>query len=183
MAIGLDDDAAHLAASVLAAHRVACDILRCEALDRVEHLGLLRPHCVGFEARRRFHGGERQQLEQVVRHHVTKRAGGVVKIPARSHACRLGNGDLDVVDVVAVPQRLEQAVGEPQHHQVLHRLLSEVVIDPVDLALVQRAEKLAIECPGREQVRPERLLHDDPPPAVITALARKPASAEISGNG
>ncbi len=55
----------------------------------------------------------------------------------------LGGGDLDVIDVVAVPDRLEQGVGEPQRHQVLDGLLAEVVIDPEDLRLVEAPRAVA----------------------------------------
>ena len=47
----------------------------------------------------------------------------------------LGGRDLHVVDVVAVPDRLEDAVGEPQHQDVLHGLLAEVMVDAIDLML------------------------------------------------
>jgi len=40
-----------------------------------------------------------------------------------------------VVDVVAVPDRLEQPVGEPEGQDVLGRLLAQEVVDPEDLFL------------------------------------------------
>ena len=63
--------------------------------------------------------------------------GAVVVAGARADAEVLGRGDLDVVDVVAVPHRLEHAVGEPERQQVLDRLLAQVVVDAEDLALVE----------------------------------------------
>ena len=39
--------------------------------------------------------------------------------------------------MVAVPDRLEQAVGEPQREDVLRRLLAEEVVDAEDLLLVE----------------------------------------------
>ena len=45
----------------------------------------------------------------------------------------LGHGDLDVVHVAAIPERLEDAVAEPEDEQVADRLLAQVVIDAVDL--------------------------------------------------
>jgi hypothetical protein len=62
--------------------------------------------------------------------------------PARSRrrgfdAHGLGDRDLHVVDELAVPDRLEDAVREPQREHVLHGLLAEVVVDPEDLALVE----------------------------------------------
>jgi hypothetical protein len=68
----------------------------------------------------------------MVLHHVAQRAGRVVVAGAALHAERLGHGDLHVVDMRGVPQRLEQGVGEAQRHQVLHRLLAEIMVDAVD---------------------------------------------------
>ena len=77
------------------------------------------------------------------------------------HAHRLGHGDLDVVDVVAVPNGLEKGVGEAEGEDVLHGLLAQVVVDPVDLALVEKAGKGGVEPLRRSQVLPKRLLNHD----------------------
>ena len=50
---------------------------------------------------------------------------------------RLRDVDLDVLDVVPVPDRFEQPVGEAQGEDVLRRLLAEVVVDPEDLLFVE----------------------------------------------
>jgi len=68
--------------------------------------------------------------------HVEHRPGGVVELGAVVDAERLGHVDLHALDVVAVPHGGERLVGEPQHVQVLRRLLAEEVVDPVDLRLV-----------------------------------------------
>jgi hypothetical protein len=66
--------------------------------------------------------------------------------------------------MVTVPQGLEEAVGEAQNHDVLHSLLAEKMIDPIDLRLVQGLQDPGIELPGRGQVMAEGLLDDDAPP-------------------
>ena len=63
--------------------------------------------------------------------------GLVVVAAALLDADGLGHGDLHVVDVAPIPDGLEDAVGEPERHQVLDGLLPEVVIDPIDLVLGQ----------------------------------------------
>ena len=68
---------------------------------------------------------------------VADRARLLVERGAALDADRLGDGDLDVVDELAVPDRLEDPVREPQREHVLDRLLAEVVVDPEDLALVE----------------------------------------------
>ena len=74
---------------------------------------------------------------------VAQRPGPFVVPGAAADPDVLGGGDLDVIDVVAVPDRLKQRVGEAQRHQVLDRLLAEVVIDPEDLGLLEDLEQLA----------------------------------------
>ncbi|MGY4378946.1 hypothetical protein ACVWZ3_006585 [Bradyrhizobium sp. i1.3.6] len=50
-----------------------------------------------------------------------------------------------MVDMVAIPDRLEHAVGKAQHQDVLHRLLAEIMIDPVDLVLVHDLQEIGIQ--------------------------------------
>ena len=99
---------------------------------------------MGIEFRRRLHRDQRQQLEQMVRHHVAQRAGRVVEAAAMADAELFVDRDLDMVDVIAIPDRLEHAVGEAQHQDVLDGFLAEVMIDPVDLVLVD--ELRAVRC-------------------------------------
>ncbi len=70
----------------------------------------------------------------------------VARAPADAHV--LGRRDLDVVDEVAVPDRLEHAVREPERQHVLDRLLPQVVVDPVDLRLVEHRQHLAVQRPA-----------------------------------
>ena len=63
----------------------------------------------------------------------------LVEVRAALDPDRLGDGDLDVIDELAVPDRLEDAVREAQGEEVLDRLLAEVVVDPEDLALLEVA--------------------------------------------
>ena len=108
-------------------------------MDRVQHLDLLVAHLFGGEAHRRLHRHVAEQLQHVVLDQVAQRAGLVVVAGAGADADVLGGGDLHVVDVVAVPQRLEHAVGEAERHHVLHRLLAQVVVDAEDLGLLEHA--------------------------------------------
>ena len=114
-------------------------------VDRVQHLDLLVAHLFGREADRRLHRDVAEQLEHVVLDQVAQRAGLVVVAGAGADADVLGRGDLHVVDVVAVPQRLEHAVGEAERQHVLDGLLAQVVVDAEDLRLVEDAQHPAVE--------------------------------------
>ena len=153
---------------VLAAHRILEHLRRIERLDGLNDFGLLGADRVGIEGDRRLHRRHRQQLKHVVRHHVAQRAGLLVELAAVLDTDGLRDGDLNVIDLLPVPQRLEQAVGETQRHDVLDRFLAEEMIDPVDLMLLQRFQDLGIERLGRSQIVAERLFDDDPAPLAVT---------------
>ena len=121
---------------------------------------------------------------QMVLHHVAQRAGAFVVRGAALDADGLGGGDLHVIDVAPVPDRLEHAVGEAEHQQVLDGLLAEVVIDAKDLifveVLVRRADSARVAlC----EVGAERLLDDDAAPAAHRGAGDSPASPSCSMTG
>ena len=134
--------AEHEAGGILRAHHVRVDRRRpsigrsdCRTSSFSSRID------VGVERVRRLHRDQRQELQHVVLHHVAQRARLFVVAGARADAFLLGHGDLHVVDVLLVEQRLEDAVGEPEHQDVLDGLLSQVVIDAVDLALVEHLRR------------------------------------------
>ena len=153
---GLLAVAGHLLAFDVAAPVLAADdVLRSRGVQRAEHLHLLVPDRVGREVDRRLHRGQRDELEQVVLEDVTDCAGLFVERGATLDAERLGDGDLDVVDELAIPDRLEDPVREAEREQVLDRLLAEVVVDPEDLRLVEvlRAARRSAPAPSRGRGR------------------------------
>ncbi len=85
----------------------------------------------------------------MVGHHVAQRPGGVIEAAAVANAELFLDRDLDVVDVVAIPDRLEHAVGETQHQDVLDGFLAEVMVDPVDLLLFGDLKQFGVQRPGR----------------------------------
>ena len=110
---------------------------------------------------RRLHGQQRDDLEEVVLDHVAQTAGGFVKRAAALHAEILGEGDLDAGHVVAVPDRLEERIGEAEIEDIHDRLLPEEVIDAEDRVFRKHRVRDAVELPRRGQVASERLFDDD----------------------
>ena len=88
----------------------------------------------------------------MVLHHVSDDAGLVIVSTSISHRQRLGHGDLNTVDIIAVPDWLEYRVGEPKYQQILNRLFSQVVVNAVDLALVEDLLNGAIQLLGGREV-------------------------------
>ena len=147
--------------------------------DRLEHLELLGADLVGVEARRLLHRDQREQLEQVVLEHVTGGADGVVEGGPGADADVLGHGDLHRVDVLGVPQRLEQVVREPQRQDVLDRLLAQVVVDPEHVLAGEDVVDQVVERLGRGQVVAERLLHHHAAPAAGLVVVRHAGAGEL----
>ncbi len=110
---------------------------------------------------------------------VARRADAVVVAGTAADADVLGHGDLHVVDVVGVPDRFVELVGEAQRQDVLDRLLAEVVVDAEHG--VGREDRLddVVQLARRLQVAAERLLDDDAAPLAVLLLgeARSAAAA------
>ena len=133
-----------------------------DRLHRPEHLVLLLADGLRSKLGGRLHRHEPEDLEEVGHHHVAVRADRLVERDALSDRQRLGDVDLHVGDVIAVPDRLEQAVGEPEGQDVQRRFLAEEVVDPEDLVLVEGRVQHVVEAHRALEVGAERLLHHDP---------------------
>ncbi len=112
----------------------------------------------------------------MIGHHVAKRARSFVKAATVLDADGFGRGDLHVVDVVAVPERLDDVVGKAEDHDVLHGLFAEVMIDAVDLLFGQNLVQFLIQLLGRFEIVTKRLFDDNARPMASlffcqTALA------------
>ena len=94
--------------------------------------------------------------------HVAVGADALIEARAVVHGTRLGHVDLHMVDVVAVPDWLEHAVGEAQRDQVLHRLTAEEVVDPEHAFLREDAVDERVELARALEVDAKRLLQHDP---------------------
>ena len=117
-------------------------------------------------------------MQQVVLDDVAGRADAVVVPRTTADPDVLGHGDLDVIDVVGVPDGLEQRVREAQRQQVLHRLLAQIVIDPEDGPAGEDLPEHAVELLSTGEVVAERLLDDDASPAAAV-LGRQAGAFEL----
>ena len=159
------------AAAVLAPDRDPGDVLRGGQADGLQQLDLLVPHGLGGERRRRLHQRQRQHLEDVVLEDVAGSARMLVEAAASLHTERLGHGDLHVIDPAAIPDRLEDRVGEPQREHVLDGVLPQVVVDPEHVAFGEGGMDPIVQGAGARLVVAVGLLDHDPArPAVHRAI-------------
>jgi len=77
----------------------------------------------------------------VVFHHVPQAASGLVEGTATLHPELLGQGDLDAGDVVPVPDRFEEGVGETEVEEVHDLLSAEKVVDSLPKKVVDTEDR------------------------------------------
>ena len=155
------------AGGVLCAHHLLGDASAGHGLQGAEEFDLFAAHGVGIEGDGRFHGHQAQEVHHVVLEDVAERPRTVVVFSATLHADGFAHGNLDVVDEPAVPEGLEDAVGEPEDEKVLDGFLAEVMVDSIYAVFGEGALECAVEFAGACKIAPERFLDDDPRPGRV----------------
>lgn len=112
---------------------------------------------------------------------ILERPRGVVAGGATFERERLVPHDLDLLDVVAVPQGLQDAVGEAWTQNVSHGLLAEEMVDPEDRPLGEGVVEQPGRLSGRPEVFAEGFLHDDPAPLGEAAPRASMVGAKTAG--
>ena len=88
-----------------------------------------------------------------------------------------------MVHVIAVPERLKNAVAKAQHEQVLDRVFSQIMVDTINLPLIKHVEDNLIERLGGSQVASKRFLNDDAHPGIGRRGMRQPGAAQLFHDG
>ena len=145
----------------------------------VQHVHLLVADLLRVERNRRLHGHQAEELQEVVLHHVAQCPRVVVVAAAMFHADFLGHRDGDVVHVAAVPDGLEEHVGETESEDVLHGLLAQVMVDAEDLRFAEVVGEQAIQLAGRIEIASQRLFHND---MAAIGLLREARFAQPAGD-
>ena len=107
--------------------------------------------------------------------HVANGAGLIVETAAAFDAEIFRHGDLHALDVVAIPERLHERVGEAEDHHVVDRPLAEIMVDAKDGGLGEDCVQDPVELLRRGQVMAEGFLHND-----ASALRAQPDFANCS---
>ena len=90
--------------------------------------------------------------------HVPECSGGIIVASSIQHSYAFRSGNLDIVYVFVVPDRLEDGIGEAEGEYVLDRFLSDVVIYSIDLLLPKHLHYLRIQSTCCAHIRSERFL-------------------------
>jgi len=155
-------------ARVLAAYQVGGR----ERSHGLEDGGLLAVHGGEAPGGRWLHGQQGDDLEEMILDHVAQAARRFVERAAAPYPEVLREGHLDAGHVVAVPDGLEERVGEPEVEDVHDRFLAEEVIDAEDGVLGKHRPRHAVQLARGGEVAAEGLLDDD---ARVVREARRRA--------
>ena len=93
--------------------------------------------------------------------HIPQSAGFFIIRGSRSHAFGFADGDLNMVDVFMIPDRLEDAVGKTYDHKILNRLFAKIMIDSENLRFVEDSARHFVDGFCRGQVAPNRFFDYD----------------------
>ena len=116
----------------------------------------------------RLHRHHRYELEHVVLDHVPHRAFMIVEGPTPPfHADCFCHGDLHVLDMFPVEERLENGVAEPEGQNVLNGFLSQVVVNAIDLVGAEKTFKGLVQFYSARQIMPKGFLDDDAGPGPV----------------
>ena len=121
-----------------------------------------------------FHCQKRHDLQQVVLYDITDGARFLVKLAASLHTKRFGHVDLHAVYVVAIPDRLQEGVGEPEEQKVLDCVFAQIVINAKDSRLWESLMQRLVEFDAEGRSRPNGFS------TITRALAAQPACARPS---
>ena len=77
----------------------------------------------------------------MILNHVADGAGLIVECPPALNSKVFRHGDLDALDLVAVPERLQNCILEAEEDHVMHWPFSQIMIDAEDVLLVESAEQ------------------------------------------
>src|SRR4029453_4624027 len=141
----------------LTANKILC----LQRPNSLQDLNLFVADRFTIGSHRWLHRQVHQNLEQVILNHVADRAGLIVERPPALNSEVFRHGYLYALDLIPVPERLQNCILEPQENHVTHRSFPQVMIDAEDVLLVESTEQNPIELLCRNEVVTERFFNDD----------------------
>src|SRR6185437_15018547 len=129
------------AGTILPAHRIG----HRNWINGAPDLQLLGADGLRLEAVGRLHRNKAQHFHHMVLQNVAECTGLLVERTTPFNANRLCRRNLNAIDVIAIPDWLEDPVAEAKDQDVLYGLLSEIVIDAEDLVLGQYVVQFVVQ--------------------------------------
>src|SRR5438270_10598408 len=99
-----------------------------------------------------LHRQKSYNLKHVVLDHIANGPGSVVKLTPPLDAELFSHRDLNTLDVIPIPDRLQKTIGEAKEQKIEDCRFTEVVVDPKDSRFRKRRMKSGIQLLGRGKI-------------------------------
>ena len=93
----------------------------------------------------------------MVLNHIPQCTCTIIETDAALESHRFGDSDLDMLDMLGVPQRFEQDIGKAQRQQILHRLFAEIMVDTENALFGEGGGDGIVDRARRRKIGAERL--------------------------
>ena len=147
------------ACGVLTAHHIVLNIFYRPRLERAQNREFFIANAVGIHSRRRVHGDETQQLQQMILHHIAQCARLVIKLRTTLHTEFFRNRDLHIGNIISTQNWFKKTIAKTQSHQVLHRFFTQIMVNAENLRLFEVFGKHIVDFDAGCQIMPQRLFN------------------------
>ena len=96
-----------------------------------------------------------------------------------THTETFGHGNLDLRDIVAIPDRLKDPITKTKDHNVLYGFFAQVVVDAIDLIFMKALQEMFIQRLRTLQIVAKGLFDNQPRPAITMRLGKIDFSQQI----
>src|SRR5215472_19024634 len=110
----------------------------------------------------RLHCQISKDLKEVVLDYIADGPSLIVKTSSTLYAEVLCHGDLDALDVVAIPKSFRKSVGEAEGQHVVYCSFAQIVVDAKDVRFVEDPKQDFVKTLRRGKIVPEWLFDDNP---------------------
>src|SRR5437764_630548 len=112
-------------------------------------------NCIGVEGNWRLHCNQRQQLQHMILHHIADSSCLFVVAATTFYPQIFRHRNLHAVNVATVPDWLKDAISQAEDEDVLHGLLTQIMVDTIDLLFFEDLANLTIQLMCRSEVMPK----------------------------
>ena len=119
--------------SILCADHIFENLGRLIDPYALHHFGFRIPDHFCLISSRTFHRNNTHQLQQVILDHIPQSSAAVIVTTPFPNPYFFCNTNLDMIDILIIPQGFKNIIGETKGKNILHGLLSQVMINSVNL--------------------------------------------------
>src|SRR5260370_23573833 len=99
---------------------------------------------IGIKGNWWFHRNQRKQLQHMILHHIADSPRLFIIAGTALYTDIFRHGDLHTVDIATVPNWLEDTISQAEDEDILHCLLTQIMVDTIDLLFLENFPNLTV---------------------------------------